>query len=360
MSALDTDASVRRPTVEMGAGETCHSLAWLSTRPTCLVAGMNNKSLKIFDARVDAVSAASRPTSMSSASNFTRAVHGVCVDPFLDFRVASRYDNHVVIWDTRNFDKPIVTLTQPRRISQMAWSPTRAGLLCSSMESSPQMTIHDIQSWVVMSEDGEPAVTERSIVGFDRSAGGAADAASATAAAASVLDSSFVSFSWSPVDESAIVGVTQAGKLSVVEVTERIAPSWSALHNITWAHGRKLQVYGEQSSVYDVVDDVSVRMYRRTKANYGAEQPISKNAEHVAADKEGFGLAEAWRWLDYCGDLVEKDAALKATFGDKRFPGVRTALLLDNPSSSNAANPEVKMMPWRMENQSKATKTRKV
>jgi hypothetical protein len=42
-------------------------------------------------------------------------VYGVCVDPFLDYRVASRYDNHVVIWDTRNFEKPIVTLTQPRK-----------------------------------------------------------------------------------------------------------------------------------------------------------------------------------------------------------------------------------------------------
>jgi hypothetical protein len=33
------------------------------------------------------------------------------------------------------------------------------------MEDSAQMTIHDIQSWVVMSEDGEPAVTERAIRG---------------------------------------------------------------------------------------------------------------------------------------------------------------------------------------------------
>lgn len=38
------------------------------------------------------------------------------------------------------------------------------------MEDSAQMTIHDIQSWVVMSEDGEPAVTERAIRGWVRGA----------------------------------------------------------------------------------------------------------------------------------------------------------------------------------------------
>ena len=70
-----------------------------------------------------------------------------------------------MIWDSRNFDKPIVTKTQPRKIRHMAWCPNRGGLLCSSMMDSPHMTIHDIQSWAYMAEDGEPAVTERSIKG---------------------------------------------------------------------------------------------------------------------------------------------------------------------------------------------------
>ena len=72
---------------------------------------------------------------------------------------------HKVIWDSRNFEKPIVTLTQPRKIRHMSWCPNRGGLLCSSMVNSPKMNIHDIQSWAYLAEDGDPAVTERNVTG---------------------------------------------------------------------------------------------------------------------------------------------------------------------------------------------------
>ena len=68
------------PVVELATGETCHSLAWLRSKPTTIVAGMNGKSLKIFDIRVDAAGGGRA----SGGNNFTRAVYGVCIDPFLD------------------------------------------------------------------------------------------------------------------------------------------------------------------------------------------------------------------------------------------------------------------------------------
>ena len=68
------------PVVELATGETCHSLAWWRNKPTTIVAGMNGKSLKIFDIRVDAAGSGRA----SGGSNFTRAVYGVCIDPFLD------------------------------------------------------------------------------------------------------------------------------------------------------------------------------------------------------------------------------------------------------------------------------------
>ena len=67
----------------------------------------------------------------------------------------------------------------------------------------------------------------------------------------------FVSFAWHPRDDRAIVGVTQPGRLAEVDVPERIAPSWSALHSITWAHGRKLQIYGEASRLFSDINDIS-------------------------------------------------------------------------------------------------------
>ena len=87
------------------------------------------------------------------------------------------------------------------------------------------------------------------------------DGAERDAVAASVTtDASsgyFVSFAWHPRDDRAIVGVTQAGRLAEVDVPERIAPSWSALHSITWAHGRKLQIYREDSQLFTDIDDIS-------------------------------------------------------------------------------------------------------
>jgi hypothetical protein len=82
----------------------------------------------------------------------------------MDYRIASHFDDTVVIWDTRNFDKPIWTKTQSGKVAHLAWSPTRSGLLCSLVEGSEHsLMLHDIQSWAVMTEDGEPAVTQRAV-----------------------------------------------------------------------------------------------------------------------------------------------------------------------------------------------------
>ena len=68
-----------------------------------------------------------------STSNFTRAVYGVCVDPWLDHRLASHHDNNVVIWDTRNFDRPIVTLQQPQTVAKLAWWDPRESFIILSL-----------------------------------------------------------------------------------------------------------------------------------------------------------------------------------------------------------------------------------
>jgi hypothetical protein len=40
-----------RASIEIGLGETCHSLAWFKDHPDTIVAGMNSKNLKVFDVR---------------------------------------------------------------------------------------------------------------------------------------------------------------------------------------------------------------------------------------------------------------------------------------------------------------------
>ena len=148
-----------KPICELGMGETCNSLAWFHKNPDTLVAGMNLKNLRIYDLRI---SSRTGSGPKNTKTNVSRYINGLCVDPHMDYRVASYYDNTVVIWDTRNFDKPIWTRSQNNEVVHLAWSPTRSGLLCSLVKNSiDTLMLHDIQSWAVMSEDGEPAVTQR-------------------------------------------------------------------------------------------------------------------------------------------------------------------------------------------------------
>ena len=83
---------------------------------------MNMKNLKIFDMRLS-----TRPNMVPKPlkTNVTRNTLGLCIDPHMDYRVASYYEETVVIWDTRNFDKPILTKPQSGDVVQLAWSPTR-------------------------------------------------------------------------------------------------------------------------------------------------------------------------------------------------------------------------------------------
>ena len=53
------------------------------------------------------------------------------VDPSCDFRLAGFGDTMLQIWDTRNFEKPIISLDMERPVSRVAWCPTRPGLLAS-------------------------------------------------------------------------------------------------------------------------------------------------------------------------------------------------------------------------------------
>ena len=150
-------------TSEIELASTCNSLSWFRDEPDTLCAGVNVKYLKVFDIRTPTAGLRSGKASLQATTKF---VYGVCIDPWLDHRIASYQDNSLAIWDTRNFEKPIVTLNQQRRIMKLAWSPTRSGLLCSVELGGTQLKLHDIQSWAVMSDDGDPAVTERYIPSY--------------------------------------------------------------------------------------------------------------------------------------------------------------------------------------------------
>lgn len=55
----------------------------------------------------------------------TKAVYGLVVDTHNDHQLASFVENQISIWDTRNFEKPVLTLTQSKPVTKVLWCPTR-------------------------------------------------------------------------------------------------------------------------------------------------------------------------------------------------------------------------------------------
>ena len=52
----------------------------------------------------------------------TKATYGLCVDPWSEYRICgfSENDPAIVIWDTRNFEKPIVTSSTPQQVKNIS------------------------------------------------------------------------------------------------------------------------------------------------------------------------------------------------------------------------------------------------
>ncbi|KAG0043541.1 hypothetical protein BGZ83_011281 [Gryganskiella cystojenkinii] len=149
-SSLDqsTDA---RPLCQYGSSEVISSCAWFSNEPKVLAAGMGMKYIRVYDTRED-------PNSPSSLIISTKAVHGLCMDPFHDNRMASCSDDgNVKIWDIRNASEPILSFyTGPKTVQQpsstlvrIQFSPKRAGQLASLTKDASCIKVWNIQEGTV-------------------------------------------------------------------------------------------------------------------------------------------------------------------------------------------------------------------
>ncbi|XP_040571344.1 GATOR2 complex protein MIOS [Lepeophtheirus salmonis] len=299
-------------------GETCSSLCWINTfGGETLVYGSSGKYLRLIDIRQDSSRGA-------RASTSTRAVYGVTVDPFLDCRIASHVDNQVVIWDTRNFDKPIITHSQNRKITKISWSPTRMGLLCSITDNADSLLLHDIQSWAVIMEDGEPAVTERKLL-----------------LEPSVDSQVFTSFVWHPASENTLISTTNKGILKRNVVPERISPSWGARHSLCWPQGGVLRMYDASSELFSEIEDISHVMQVRASQGYGPQ--LEENMKILSTDA---ALSTAWKWILTTKQLLENDKDLKVEFPSNSPPGVRTVLKILVPQESSASDTLSEQRSW--------------
>lgn len=100
---------------------------------------MGNKYLRVYDIRSDNA----QPLQFS-----TKAVHGIAVDPFCAYRLASYTEEGIIkLWDIRKHNDAILTLNPENKnnLSKIAFSPTQPGFLASLTKDALYIDLWDIQ-----------------------------------------------------------------------------------------------------------------------------------------------------------------------------------------------------------------------
>lgn len=300
-STVQPAVELARPVVEYGVSEMVHSLAWFSCNSRQMAAGMNGKTIRLLDFR---------DPNKVALSNVTKAVYGICIDPHNEKHLASYVDNQIYIWDIRNFEKPISTLSHIKPLLKISWSPTKYNLLGALQKDSSVINLYDIQHTLVGNEEIEPSVLERSIIPGS--------------------PHNITSFSWHFSDENRFLTIALSGSIIDYTVFDRITLNWAPTSQVVWTYGCKTMKYVND----DVLNDISNKMKRRTKLDYGLKDELWKNGE-IAEDEM---LSNVWNWLHLSGKLMEK-GILK---GNIKHPGVQSVLKID----PNCSKSEVLSITW--------------
>ncbi|RLU21193.1 hypothetical protein DMN91_005566 [Ooceraea biroi] len=298
-----------RPIAEAGLSETIHSAAWFKHDPRCLAFGANNKHLKVVDFRDSA-----KVVNVTA----TKAVYNLSVNPHNNYQLLSHVDNLITIWDTRCFEKPVVTIVAQRQVTKVLWCPTRRNLIGTLHKDSGGLHLFDIQ--YCGGEDTEPGVLERVVLPPSHNP---------------------VSFSWHPTDENRLLTISSQG-VTDYTVCERITLNWSARSCLMWNYAFKSFKYvHNEDNVYKALNDISVLTKKRAMFEYGLLADLAQNGD-VAEDET---LKNLWQWLYLSRSLVEAGTIQSP---DNKHPGVRTVLKLDGQQNTGNGflKSEVIHRPW--------------
>jgi len=293
-----------KPVVELGMTDSCCSLAWFRAGHS-IAAGVNGKMVRLCDTRV---------SHKLAATTLTRATNGLIVDPSFEYRLAGHADNQVMIWDTRNFEKPVVSLDVSRPVAKLAWCPTRPGLLANAGRDSGCVQLHDIMAWAVGQEDGEPSVTDRIVE-------------------PPVDIGNISAFAWHPTQENTLLGVGSTGRFAEWTVSDRLTINWSARHCLVWSAGRA-KLRSAACELNNDIKDIAVLMQERSKEGYAGSGSLADAGSKAHCPE----LAMTWSWLQHASDLIDSGQVRSVGRG-ARVPGVRSVL-------KSRGRSEVKQIPW--------------
>ncbi|KAF9174790.1 hypothetical protein BGX20_009785 [Mortierella sp. AD010] len=147
LSASSFDSSSNTQALyQYGSSEVISSCAWFTHEPRVLAAGMGMKYIRVYDTRED-------PNSPSSIVTSTKAVHGLCMDPFNQNRMASCTDDgNISIWDIRKPTQPILSFDagpQKYALVRIQFNPQRSGIIASLTKEASCLKIWDIQEGTI-------------------------------------------------------------------------------------------------------------------------------------------------------------------------------------------------------------------
>uniref|UniRef100_A0A1A9V9G8 Uncharacterized protein n=1 Tax=Glossina austeni TaxID=7395 RepID=A0A1A9V9G8_GLOAU len=117
-----------------GVSESAHSLCW-DKNHRVLIAGMNQKQIKLFDLRQNTA---------TCQSIQTKTVYGLAVAPN-GFYLCSFFDSIIMLWDLRAIDRPLKQIQSAKNHLQLSWCHTRSSLLTSLQRESPYITLYDVR-----------------------------------------------------------------------------------------------------------------------------------------------------------------------------------------------------------------------
>ncbi|XP_013115643.2 GATOR complex protein MIOS [Stomoxys calcitrans] len=117
-----------------GVSESAHSLCWDKNHHV-LIAGMNQKHIKLFDLR---------QSTATCQSIQTKTVYGLGVAPNGNY-LCSFFDSVIMLWDLRSIDASIKQIQSAKNHLQISWCPTRSSLLSSLQRESPYISLYDIR-----------------------------------------------------------------------------------------------------------------------------------------------------------------------------------------------------------------------
>lgn len=302
-----------KPKNEFGYAESVNSVIWLRQEPLTLTAGMNGKTLRMYDIRTQIKSTTAQSTISS------KAVYGLCQDPLLDKRLATFFENQVHIWDTRNFTKPATILTEIQNVVKIGWCPTRCGLiatLSNGVSAGRSISVYDMKYATATGSDRLSDIQyyplDQVITPFNNS------------------DEAISTFTWheSKNVSNQLVSISKNGTINSCLAFEKISVSSDNGSNLLASINGRNHSYKLINNTTNILSTATI-MKDRALSGYGMD-----NTNLTDLENDQFNLKYFWYWIkrikaktkelqDY--DKVSRNTII-STFEKKKnyFAGLNT------------------------------------